>query len=374
VGLLIGVVVLGRTEALKQVAARETEQRAILNTAPDGILSTSTAGCIVSVNPAAEALFSAAQGAIVGQSIESRLPGIRLQSEQGRCSLSAERSNGSTFPADIAWARIEAPAAEGFIFIVRDATERLTSESKLRERDTALARATRFAMLGELASAITHELNQPITALVSYVRAAQILAAPFASQDARLAQTLAKTNSEAIRASGVLRRLRDFYRGGAPKLGLLDLEECVSTTLNSLEDRLRQSSVSVTKQLQAGLPPLYCDRTQLEMVLVNLLCNALDALAQRPEGEREILLTASCHDGEVMVSVEDSGPGLAMDVQARLFDPFMTTKPDGMGLGLAISRSLLRSQGGDIWAQQSKLGGACFVIRLPVTATTQVAL
>jgi two-component system sensor kinase FixL len=374
VGLLIGVVVLQRAEALKQVAAQESEQRAIVNTAPDGILSTSMAGDIVSVNPAAALLFAAPQGVLIGQDIESCLPGILLQGERGRCSLAAKRVDQLTFPVDVAWAKIEAPAAGGFIFIVRDATERLTSQTKLRERDTALAHATRFAMLGELASAITHELNQPITALVSYVRAAQILAAPFSDQDPRLAQTLAKTSSEAVRTSVVLRRLRDFYRGGAPKRGPLSLEECIDTTLKSFEDRLRQTCVRVRKELNIGLPPLHCDQTQLEMVLINLLSNAVDALAQRPEGEREVLLAASCHDGQVMFSIEDSGPGLAADVQARLFDPFMTTKPDGMGLGLAISRSLLRSQEGDVWAQSSKLGGACFVVRLPTTANTQIAL
>ena len=380
-GLLIGVVVRERmealkqvAEALKQVAARETEQRAILNTAPDGILSTSARGAIVSVNPAAAQLFGAAQTEFIGQDIEARLPGIRLHSEQGRCSLEAQRVDQVTFPVDVAWARIEAPAAEGFILIVRDATERLTNQNKLRERDTALASATRFAMLGEMATAITHELNQPITALVSYARAAQILAAPFADQDPRLAQTLAKTSSEAIRTSVVLRRLRDFYRGGAPKVGPLSLEETIDTVLKSFDERLRQTCVRVLKELDAELPRLQCDQTQLEMVLVNLVSNALDALAHQPQDERKILLAASYRDGEVLFSIEDSGPGFGPDVQERLFDPFMTTKADGMGLGLAISRSLLRSQGGDVWAQASKLGGACFVVRLPTTANTQVAL
>jgi two-component system sensor kinase FixL len=375
VGLLIGAVVMERAAALKQLAARDTEQRAILNTAPDGILSTGPGGRrILSANPAAADLFGVAQVALAGQDLDGRLPGIRVGSAQGRCSLEARRLDGSLFPVDVAWARIEAPAAEGYIFIVRDATERLSNESKLRERDTALARATRFAMLGELASAITHELNQPITALVSYLRAAQILAAPFGSEDPRLAQTLNKASNEAIRASGVLRRLRDFYRGGAPKLVALNLVDIIDATLKSFEDRLRQAGVRVETDLQSGLPPLQCDQTQVEMVLLNLLGNAIDALMQCPEGERRIRLATEYRGAEVLLAIEDSGPGLAPEVTDRLFDPFVTTKPDGMGLGLTISRSLLRSQGGDVWVRASRLGGACFVIRMPTTVMAQIAL
>jgi two-component system, LuxR family, sensor kinase FixL len=372
-GLLIGVVVMERAEALKQVAARDTEQRAILNTAPDGILSTTAAGVIVSVNPAAAQLFGAAVDLLIGQPIERRLPAIRLQDCHGRCSIEARRIDESPVPVDVAWARIEAPATEGFILIVRDATERLTNASKIRERDTALARATRFAMLGELASAITHELNQPITALVSYLRAAQILAAPCEGLDPRLEQTLNKASNEAIRTSVVLRRLRDFYRGGAPKPAPLNLVDAVETALRGFEDRLRQAMVRLRTEFAAGLPPLHCDRTQLEMVLVNLMSNAIEAVTQQAEDQRCILLTARCVGSEVLLSIEDSGPGLTPEVEARLFDPFVTTKADGMGLGLAISRSLLRSQGGDVRAHSSQLGGACFVVRVPTATINPVA-
>jgi signal transduction histidine kinase len=110
------------------------------------------------------------------------------------------------------------------------------------------------------------------------------------------------------------------------------------------------------------------------MVLLNLLGNAIDAVASQPEGERRIELTVSCRGAEVLLSIEDSGPGLAPEVRSRIFDPFVTTKPDGMGLGLAISRSLLRSQGGDVWAENSRLGGACFIIRMPMATMAQVAL
>jgi two-component system sensor kinase FixL len=374
VGLLIGAVVMERAAALQQVAAREAEQHVILNTAPDGILSTAPDGRIRSANPAAADLFGVAEAGLSGLHLEVLLPGVGCHAVQGRSSLEARRLDGTCFAADVAWARIAAPAAEGFIFIVRDATERLTNESKIRERDTALARATRFAMLGELASAITHELNQPITALVSYLKAAKILAAPFGDEDPRLAQTLSKGSDEAMRASVVLRRLRDFYRGGAPKLATVSLPETVETTFKSVEDRLRQIGVRIDKKFQPELPALQLDQTQIQMVLLNLLGNAIDAVAQQPEGARQISLTVSCRGSDVLLSIDDSGPGLAAEVASRIFDPFVTTKSDGMGLGLAISRSLLRSQGGDVWAESGRLGGACFIIRMPMATLVQVAL
>jgi signal transduction histidine kinase len=363
--LLLGAVATQHEAARKQIAAREMEQRALLTTAPDGVLSIDASGRIVLANPAALLLFDLLESALVGQPVTQRLPELALGMAYGRGSTPATRGNGNIFPADVAWARLEPPAATGFILIIRDASERLLQERRIRDRDTELARATRFAMLGELASALAHELNQPITASVSYLRAAQILAASLEAQDPRLGVTLNKAAHEALRASEVLKRLRDFYRGGAPKLEPLGLEDVLSSACSSYEERFRQAGVHVQRELASPLPVLNCDAIQLEMILLNLLGNALDAVLQRPAVSRQIHLSAFCRDTDVLVVIEDSGHGLAPDVEARLFAPFVTTKADGMGLGLAISRSLLRNQGGDIWAEPAQLGGARFIVRIP---------
>jgi two-component system, LuxR family, sensor kinase FixL len=142
----------------------------------------------------------------------------------------------------------------------------------------------------------------------------------------------------------------------------------MTAVLKGHEDRLRQHGVRLHNTLRPGLPPFTCDRTQLEMVVHNLLTNALDAVVAGSRTRREIHIGASRADSEVLLAIEDSGHGVSPDITAQLFNPFVTTKADGMGLGLAISRSLLRSQSGDLWVEHSALGGARFVLRLPMAA------
>jgi C4-dicarboxylate-specific signal transduction histidine kinase len=247
--------------------------------------------------------------------------------------------------------------------------ERAQARREAQERERQLALAMRFAVAGELASALTHELNQPITALVSYLQASQIMSVPVASNDTRLADTLAKATNEAIRASQVLRRLRDFYQGGGAGKGPTLLATCCGSVVELLEPRLRSQRIRMQLYLPHELPPVRADRSQIEMVLHNLVSNAIDALAAVPAATRELRLRAGHEENFVRVTVEDSGPGVSADALEQLFEPFNTTKSDGMGLGLAISRNLMRAQGGDLaYRGSAQLGGACFEIRFPAFA------
>lgn len=246
--------------------------------------------------------------------------------------------------------------------------ERQRAAEQLRERDAALARAMRFAVAGELASALAHELNQPIAALVSYLQAAEILANGSASSDDRLQPTLTKATREAIRASAVLRRLRDFYRSGTLKNEPVDVPSLCATVASAFQERLRRADASLGVSVDATIPQLAGDATQLEVVLHNVVANALDAVAQssRP---RRIELSAAYAEGRVTLQVEDSGAGLAAELCSRLFEPFVTSKPEGMGLGLAISRSLILARGGELsFGSSTALRGASFIIVLPVAA------
>jgi signal transduction histidine kinase len=244
--------------------------------------------------------------------------------------------------------------------------ERERAAEQLRERDAALARAMRFAVAGELASALAHELNQPITAVVSYLRASEILARGSIAADERLAATLGKAVHEGIRASEVLRRLRDFYQGGALKREDVRIAELCSSVSEAFQERARRVEASLIVSADPTTPPLQGDSTQIEIVLHNLLANALDAVTQAPQ-PRRVRLAATHADGTVRLSVEDSGPGIAPELAAKLFEPFVTSKSDGMGLGLAISRSLIRACGGELSFESSgALGGAAFVVRLPI--------
>jgi PAS domain S-box-containing protein len=373
--LFLGAVVTERWQVLQRVAAREAEQRALLTMAPDGVMSVGASGTIRMANPAATRLFGNKLESQRDSHLSDVLPGLHLGCADGRATLEGCRADGGTFPAEIAWARLDAPANEGFLVTVRDATERLRAEEQLRGRDAALARAMRFAVAGELASALTHELNQPITALVSYLQASEILADRTEAGDDRLKSTLGKAAQQAIRASEVLRRLRDFYRSGALKRERLEIRLICDAAAHAFQDRLRRTEVSLTVVVASSVPPVEGDSTQLEIVLHNLIGNAIDSLAQNPMSRRSIELSAEWNERELTLRVEDSGPGVPAELSSKLFEPFMTNKPDGMGLGLAISRSLIRARGGELFYGASrKLGGAAFTIRLPFAISPDAPL
>ena len=266
------------------------------------------------------------------------------------------------------------PARPGYLVIAHDMTEHERAQAQLRERDAALANSMRFALVGELSTALTHELSQPITALVSYLKAVEMLAAPIQSADPRLEETLRKATHEALRASDVLKRLRDFYRAGTAHVTTIDVETLIAEVMSTFADRAGRLGVDLTQEIRIA-HEISTDRIQLQMVLHNLLANALDAVADVAPDKRRVRVMATADDDRdrFRLTVEDSGCGVPADIADQLFDPFVTSKTEGMGLGLAISRSLLRSQGGELRLDASSASGTRFVLELPITLRTRVA-
>lgn len=246
-------------------------------------------------------------------------------------------------------------------------TERVRARMEALERDRQLSRAMRYAVAGEMSSALTHELNQPMTALATYLQAARIMLGQAEGSDNRLSETLEKANREAIRAADVLRRLRDFYRGtGAAASSSTDAIACCASVLELLEPRLVRQGIKLRQQYAPGLPAVAVPRTQVEIVLHNLVSNAVDALTTQAVAGRQLLVEARVQGGDVVLAVQDSGPGVAAAALPQLFEPFNTTKADGMGLGLALSRSLMLALGGELtYRRSAALGGASFEVRLP---------
>jgi two-component system sensor kinase FixL len=363
--LLLGAVLAERANALARVAQSEAEQRALLATAPDAVLATDLAGQITSANLAALRLFEAADSEILGTALADRFPALLLQDGVERRRLAGIRANDERFSAEIACVRLDPPARAGYLLIVRDMTDHDRAQTQLRERDTALSRAMRFALAGELATAITHELNQPITALVSYLKAVEILAAPLGAHDSRLVDALRKATRESLRASDVLKRLRDFYRSGAVNAILIDVEASVAEVLSAFAERAARLGADLTREIHVTRE-VSTDRIQLQMVLHNLVANALDAVADVESGSRRVHVAVTTQRDQLQVFVSDSGRGVLPDIQGRLFEPFVTSKLDGMGLGLAISRTLLRSQGGELRLDASGPRGARFSVELPL--------
>ncbi|HET7756301.1 MAG TPA: ATP-binding protein, partial [Steroidobacteraceae bacterium] len=263
------------------------------------------------------------------------------------------------------------------LFLGALATQRDSALRQMRDQDAVLQRSLRFAVAGQLASALTHELNQPMTALISYVRSSEIMSEVQRDADPRLTGTLRKAGEEAARAAEVLRRLREFYRGQNVRLEPTDALAVCARVAAALQDRMRRNGVELALHDPGSLPRVMVDRTQLEIVVHNLLVNSLDAFAAEPAGHartQRIEITAQTRGADVLIAVDDSGPGIAASVTEKLFEPFVTSKISGMGLGLSLSRTLLRHQGGDLWCEPSHLGGARFVIRLATHAAPQTEL
>ena len=247
-------------------------------------------------------------------------------------------------------------------------SERRAVERLLREKQFELNRSLRLAAASEMASALAHELNQPLSAIATYARAGQIIASdPTRSQEA-LGATMDKLAQEAARAGAVVRRLRDFFRTGSARLEPLHVELLLRDIVDAERPRAERHRVRIVLDCTQALPRVTADRVQIETVLHNLISNAIDALKQTTYDERVIRIGAT-HEGAqfVTISVADNGPGISEDIADQLFRPFATSKPRGMGLGLAISRSIVEAHAGRLVLEAADRG-CVFRFTLPVTA------
>jgi C4-dicarboxylate-specific signal transduction histidine kinase len=200
-----------------------------------------------------------------------------------------------------------------------------------------------------MAGAIAHEVNQPLTALANYGQSARALLARGAGAAQQLPEVIEKMLHEAERAAEVVRRLRDFFRGGTTRLETIPAEKLLSTARTIGEHLIGSRPIVLEVEREGDLPALFADRLQVEVILRNLIANAIDALDARPGGEKRISIRGLRNDAaSVCVVVADNGPGLAPGVRERLFEPFASGKASGMGLGLAVSRAIAEAHGGSL--------------------------
>jgi two-component system sensor kinase FixL len=247
-----------------------------------------------------------------------------------------------------------------------DITERRRMQQALDEAQANLARVHRVILLGEMTASIAHEVNQPITAVVTGARAGLrwLAAQPPNLDEAR--QVLDRIVKDGNRASEVISRIRTLVRKSPPQKDRVDINEAIREILALTLSEAQKSRVSLQTQLSSNLPFVLGDRIQLQQVILNLITNAIEAMKGFGERPRELLVTSGQHDlNGVLVTVRDSGPGLERDKVDHLFDAFYTTKPDGIGMGLAISRSIIEAHGGRLWATSNVPGGAVFQFSLP---------
>lgn len=370
-------------EALNE---REAQLRAILDTAFDAAILIEANGTVISYNPAAERQFGYSRNEIIGRNV-CMLMSEPYRSEHdgyiGRYLATGERriigservvvgqrKDSSTFPMKIAIGEVYTEGTRYFTGFVRDLTERAESAARLEEVQNELARLSRLNELGEMASMLAHELNQPLSATVNYVQGSSMLLSRIDSPTVRPARiAMAEAIRQALRAGDIVRHLREYVvRGETQKLAE-SMHRMIEGAAGLALMGSRNAGVRTQLQLRATRDRVLADRIQIQQVLVNLLRNALDAMRDQPRRELTIRTMNDDESRNVIVEVADTGPGIEEDKAERLFQPFVTTKASGIGVGLSISRRLIVSHGGTLGVFVNEDGGATFRFSLPLLAT-----
>lgn len=282
------------------------------------------------------------------------------------------RKDGSTFPVEVSLIEVRLDRTY-FVAVVRDISERKRADQALQQAQAELARMIRIATMGELTASIAHEINQPLTAVVAYGGAAlRLLAAQQPKLD-EVREAMGRMVDEVNRASGVLARIRGLLQKSPPQRVPLDVNELIREALVLTGHELLRGNIKVTTALSADVPAVLADHVQLQQVLLNLISNAVEVMCEVGNRQRELLLQSEPYEGGVLVQVRDSGRGLRPEETERIFAPFFTTKPRGIGMGLAISRSIIEAHGGHLWATSGTSYGATFQFTLPRTCDERAA-
>lgn len=277
------------------------------------------------------------------------------------------RRNGERFDVLIS----EAPLVDadgrhvGWMSSVLDITERKQAEELYRQQQEKLQFTGRLITMGEMASTLAHELNQPLSAIASYSTACLNMVDNGSGTLADLKEPLAKMNAQARRAGTIIRRVHEFVRRSEPKRVACSLNDVVEEALGLIEADARKRDIRISSSLAGALPAVSADRVMIEQVLLNLIRNGMDAMAACPPERRRLLIQTSADAEGVQVSVRDSGSGIPPEVADKLFAPFFTTKPDGMGMGLNICRSIVELHRGRLWFESAEGGGTVFILKLP---------
>src|SRR5690606_26736052 len=354
--------------------------QSILDTIPDAMVVIDETGPIISFSKAAERLFGYAESEVIGENVSALMPspdrdrhdsylaryletGERRIIGIGRL-VTGRRRDGSTFPMELAVGEAKVGEHRVFTGFIRDLTERQEYEKRLHSLQDELAHVGRVTAMGSLATSIAHELNQPLTAIANYVEtASSLLAEPTPEASALVGEAMDECAAESIRAGQIVRRLRDYISRGETDRQVVPLARLINEA--SALAFVRSGSKSFEFNVRVDPDDLVLvDRVQIQQVLLNLIRNAIEAM----EGTRFGRLTITAvhrEPGFIELIVSDSGPGLAPEAADRLFEPFVSTKRTGMGVGLSICRAIVEAHEGRIWADASPMGGASFHFTLP---------
>ena len=371
------------TSNLRPSVAGEEQSRlrALFDTAVDGMILIDARGVVLMFNPACETLFGYAVAEVIGQNVKMLMPTPYRQEHDAYIAnyrrtghrkiigigreVVGQRKDGTTFPMHLSVGEAKQSGETTFVGIIHDLTAQKSAERRVRELTAELVHTSRLSAMGQLSSALAHELNQPLTAIMNYSQAARdMLAAAETPVPPRIAELLEKATGQAERAGQIIRRLRSYVEKGRVERAAADLGQIVEEAAALATIGARVEGIQITYDLAPGLPPVHVDRIQIQQVVVNLVRNAVEVLAGSER--RELTIRTRAADGHQEVVVADSGPGLASEIAGQLFKPFVTTKKSGMGIGLSISHSIIEAHGGRISAEPNATGGTVFRFQIPV--------
>jgi two-component system sensor kinase FixL len=363
-------------------AGTEAHLRSILATVPDAMVIIGEKGIILSFSAAAEKMFGYAESEVLGENVSMLMPspdrerhdgylrnyietGVRKIIGIGRVTT-GRRRDGNTFPMELSVGEAWVEGKRIFTGFVHDITQRQQVQLTLQDLQSELAHVGRVSEMGTLASSLAHELNQPLTAIASYSEGlADLLAADLDAEKVELArETLKEVASEAVRAGEIVRRMRDFMSHGQTEHKVENLPQLV-TEANALAlVGSREHGIDVQVRLDPNASEVFVDRVQIQQVLLNLIRNAIEAMMDSPVRSLNVSSSAG-PGGLVTVSVEDTGSGISETVAPQLFQPFVTSKQNGMGIGLSICRTIVEAHGGRIWSEPARDQGTIFRFTLP---------
>jgi PAS domain S-box-containing protein len=342
----------------------EEQYRTVVETATDAVVSIDEDSKILFVNPATTKIFGYDTSELIGRPLMMLMPeslsklheagfrrylatGERHLNWQG-AELTALRKNGQEFPVEVSFGEMISNGHKVFTGFIRDISEKKRAEEALQEAQDKLAHVTRTQAMGELAAAIAHEVNQPLTAIVTNANfSLRQLKGSTANLD-ELRTAITEIVNDATRASAVISRIRGLLVKGSPRRTELDINEIIQEVITLLRNELTRNRVSLRADLAANLPRVSGDPVQLQQVLINLIVNAIEAMRASTERPRKLLIRSARNADGILVQVQDSGPGIKPELVDGIFEPFFTTKAEGIGMGLAISRSIIESHGGHL--------------------------